>query len=154
MMQLTGRTLLIGYGNPGRLDDGLGPVLAEQLRSSGIDGLVVENCYQLAVEHAEQAARFDTVIFADAAIDACEPFQWSRVEPQTTIAFSTHHVSPQTVLGLAKSVFSSRIRGFAIAIRGYEFDDFGEQLSPRAELNLAAALQHLESLFKPARCLG
>ncbi len=74
--------------------------------------LTVETCYQLAVEHAEQAAGFDVVIFADAAINGPEPFDWKRIEPQMTIAFSTHHVSPETILGLAQSVFESEGGGF------------------------------------------
>jgi len=152
MNQLIGKTLLIGYGNPGRLDDGLGGALAERAQQLGIAQLTVESCYQLAVEYAEQAAGFDVVIFADAAINGPEPFDWKRIEPQMTIAFSTHHVSPQTILGLAQNVFESKVEGFALAIRGYEFDDFGERLSPQAQVNLTAALQHVESLFRKACC--
>ncbi len=154
MIQLSKQTLLIGYGNPGRLDDGLGPQLAERAGELGAERLTVESCYQLAVEHAEQAAGFDKVIFADAAIRGPAPFDIKPVQPQTTIAFSTHSVSPETILGLAHSVFASSVQGFALAIRGYQFNDFGEQLSPRAEENLAAALRHLQSCFaKPAASL-
>jgi hydrogenase maturation protease len=152
MKQLVGSTLLIGYGNPGRLDDGLGPALARRVRELGISRLTVETCYQLAVEHAELASGFDAVIFADAAVGGPEPFDWKPLEPRTTIAFSTHHVSPETILGLAHGLFQSEVQGFALAIRGYEFDDFGECLSPRAQENLTAAVEHVESLLRVARC--
>ena len=36
------KTLLIGYGNPGRLDDGLGPALAEAVAKLAIPGVTVE----------------------------------------------------------------------------------------------------------------
>lgn len=152
MIQLTGKTLLIGYGNPGRLDDGLGPALAERLGAAGIPNLIVETCYQLAVEYAEQVPNFDNIIFADASINGPEPFDLTRIQPQTTIAFSTHHVSPATIMGLAETVFDSRARGFALAIRGYEFDDFGETLSAAAKQNLDAAVLLVETLFHEAPC--
>ena len=152
MKHLTGATLLIGYGNPGRLDDGLGPAAAERAQQWKIPGLTVETGYQLAVEHAELAAGFDVVIFADAAVNGCEPFEWKPIQPRTTIAFSTHHVAPETILGLAHTVFQSEVKGYALAIRGYVFDDFGERLSPQAEQNLAAALGHMESLFRQTPC--
>ena len=147
MMQLKGKTLLIGYGNPGRLDDGLGPALVSRMRALSIDNVTVESEYQLAVEHAEQASRYDNVVFADAAVDGGEPFEFGSTEPNLTIAFSTHHVSPETILGLATNIFDSKVQGFTLAIRGYEFDDFGEQLSPAAEMNLMAAVEFLQSLL-------
>ena len=66
MTRLRGKVLLIGYGNPGREDDGLGPALAEAVAAMGLEQVTIESCYQLAVEHAEQAARHAVVIFADA----------------------------------------------------------------------------------------
>ena len=144
MRQLAGSTLLIGYGNPGRLDDGLGPAVADRARQLGIPQLSVESFYQLAVEHAELAAGFDHVIFADATIDGPEPYQWRPLTPQTTIGFSTHHVSPETVLGLAHTVFRSAVAGHLLAVRGYDFHEFGEYLSNQATQNLDAAMHQLE----------
>ena len=46
------RILVIGYGNPGRCDDGLGPALVARLESLRIPGLSVEVDYQLSIEHA------------------------------------------------------------------------------------------------------
>ena len=59
------RRLLIGFGNPGRKDDGLGPMLARILERDGIAGLDVDSDYQLTVEDAEAVARYDEVVFAD-----------------------------------------------------------------------------------------
>ena len=50
-------TLLLGWGNPGRLDDGLGPALAEALQARGLAGLTIGTGYQLQVEDAAELAR-------------------------------------------------------------------------------------------------
>ncbi|VGO14536.1 hypothetical protein PDESU_03099 [Pontiella desulfatans] len=63
-------TLVIGYGNPGRLDDGLGPAFAERIQGLGLSGVTVESNYQLNIEDAELVSRYDTVVFADASVDA------------------------------------------------------------------------------------
>ena len=55
-----GTTLLIGYGNPGRGDDGLGPAFARRIAARGLPGVTVEIDYQLTVDHALMiAARGD-----------------------------------------------------------------------------------------------
>ena len=155
MIAPEGSILLIGFGNPGRLDDGLGPAFAEaatRLADNGLLGdrllgnrLTVESCYQLAVEHAAQVANFDVVIFADADVRCPEPYRFERLQPCTEAAFTTHHVEPATLLGLARDLFGATPDGYLLGIRGYEFNDFGERLSPRAQNNLAAAEQLLIS---------
>ena len=78
MHQLHGKVLLIAYGNPGRLDDGLGPAVADAVQRIGLPSVTIESCYQLAVEHAEAAARHDVVIFADADASGPAPFRFDR----------------------------------------------------------------------------
>jgi len=65
--------LVIGYGNPGRRDDGLGPALAERLQELRLPGVDVDADYQLTVEDAAAAAEHDVVVFADAAQAGPEP---------------------------------------------------------------------------------
>ena len=149
---IRGRVLLIGYGNPGRLDDGLGPALADSVRRMPCPRVTVESCYQLAVEHAEQAAGYDVVVFADAAVRGPEPFQWLPLVPEIDAAFSTHSVSPATILGLAHHLFQAKTEGYMLGIRGYTFDDFGEELSPGARENLAAATEFFQATFQTQQC--
>ncbi len=62
------RVLVYGYGNPGRLDDGLGPALVRELSRRGLRAEAdLETAYQLQVEDAARVAEYDLVIFADAA---------------------------------------------------------------------------------------
>jgi hydrogenase maturation protease len=143
------RTLVIGYGNPGRLDDGLGPALAQRLERLGIPGLTVESDYQLTVEDAAQVAACDHVVFADAAVAGREPFAFRRIEPaEEGIGFSSHSVEPAAVLGMARALFRATAKGYALAIRGYEFNEFGERLSEKARANLDAAARFLEGVIR------
>ena len=117
----------------------------------GLPRVTVQSCYQLAVEHAELVAGHDVVIFADADVRGGEPFEWSRIEPRLDASFTTHVVAPSTVLGLAHNLFDATTKGYLLAIRGYEFDDFGEYLSAPAQENLNAAVRFLQSQLLATR---
>jgi hydrogenase maturation protease len=145
---MTPKVLVLGYGNPGRLDDGLGPALAEAIGAMALPGVTVDADYQLAVEDAAQVAAHDYVVFADASVSGPEPFSFKPVQPVPELSFSSHSLQPEAVLAMAKDLFDARTHGFALAIRGHEFDDFGERLSDRASQNLAAALAFLADLLR------
>ncbi len=135
------RLLLIGYGNPARQDDGLGPAFAAAIEKLNLDGVTVESGYQLSVEDAESAARHRAVIFVDAATQGPEPFAFRRLAPETPQSFSSHSVSPAAVLGLAQAMFGADVEGYVLAIRGYSFEMFVETLTEQAAANLAEALR-------------
>ncbi len=138
------RVLLLGYGNPGRLDDGLGPALAAQVELLALPGVTVQSDYQLCLEDAEAAARYEVVIFADAAASGAEPFSFRRVEPVFGLGFATHSLQPEVVVGLARQLFGARTDGYALGIRGYAFNDYQESLTDRARANLAAAVAFVQ----------
>jgi hydrogenase maturation protease len=137
------RTLLIGYGNPGRGDDGLGQALAEAIEAMGLPDLKVEVDFQLNVEDAWDLGGYDRAIFADAAVEGVEPFFWKEVEPADAAQFSSHAASPAGVIKLARTLFNAQVRGFVLGIRGYQFDEFGAAISPRAQGNLRQAIAFL-----------
>ena len=139
-----GRSILvIGYGNPGRLDDGLGPALADALEALKLPGVTVRADYQLTVEDAAAAAGHDAVVFADASVTGEGPFSFAPVTPTFTVGFTSHSVTPSTVLGLARELFDAGTRGWVLGVRGYRFDAYGERLSRRARRNLETSLQFL-----------
>lgn len=149
MTPATGDVLLIGYGNPGRLDDGLGPAVAETLRQRNLPGLTVEADYQLTVEDAAEVARHGLVIFADADRTGPEPFSVRRVVPAATgMSFSSHSVSAEAVMALSRDLFGASVEAWMLGIRGYEFDAFGERLSARAQDNLAVAVKYIEQAIR------
>ena len=142
------KILVIGYGNPGRLDDGLGPALAEAIASRSIPGVSVDANYQLTIEDAADISEHAAVVFADAAISGPEPFFFEEVEAKSELGFSSHHMEPAAVLGLARDMFGASTRGFALGIRGYEFDEFGERLSAPARANLDEAISFLSGTLE------
>ena len=145
--------LAIGYGNPGRLDDGLGPAMAEALEALAIPGVEVQADYQLTVEDAAAVAEHEVVVFLDASMTGPETFSYVRVTTDESpgVGFTSHWLDPATLLGLARRLFSSRADGYVLAVRGYEFDDFGERLSVRARANLTAALAFLVPPLREGR---
>lgn len=136
--------LLIGYGNPGRQDDGLGPALAELVEGLELPSVTVDSDYQLTVEHAEMAAHHKTVIFADAAMEGEEMFSWSQVVPTASgIRFTSHHLGPADVLALARDLFAAEPTGYLLAMRGRCFGEFESGLSAEAQ----SALQNAASFL-------
>ena len=142
------RVLLFGYGNPGRLDDGLGPALAQHFEAAQVPELSVDADYQLQVEVAVAAAQHDLVVFVDAAASGAEPFEVHAVRPADGLTFSTHSVSPADVMGLGHRLFGARCPAFVVGIRGYDFDGFGERLSERAVRNLRQTIEFLETALR------
>jgi hydrogenase maturation protease len=140
--------LLIGYGNPGRLDDGLGPALAEAIESLDLPGVTVDSDYQLTVEDAAVVAEHDIVIFADASISGDEPFFFKPIQPKSTLSFSSHSVEPDALMALAIDLFGATTKGYALGIRGYEFDEFEEKLTSQAKENLQKAVQFIIPVLK------
>jgi hydrogenase maturation protease len=135
--------LLLCYGNPARLDDGLGPAFGAAIEQIAPPGVTVETDYQLTVEDSHAAAGYRTVVFVDAAVAGDAAFFFRPVCPGAMQSFSSHSLDPEHVLALAGELFGRKPEGYALGIRGYEFNDFGEQLSPAARANLEAALQFL-----------
>ncbi|HUT26412.1 MAG TPA: hydrogenase maturation protease [Sumerlaeia bacterium] len=142
----TGSILILGYGNPGRQDDGLGPAFAESLGSLGRPGVSVDSNYQLNVEDAASVARHDRVLFVDACRQGEAPFVISGVSPVREIAFTTHAVSPRAVLALCEDCFGARPEAWVLGIRGYEFGVV-EGLTRRARGNLEKALGFVGELI-------
>lgn len=144
-MNHTSTILLIGYGNPGRLDDGLGPALANAIEAKQLAGVTVDSNYQLSVEDADDIAKHDFVLFVDADVQGREPFWFGKVEPKKEVSFSSHSISPEALMDMANNLLNGNTVGYILGIRGYEFNEFGERLSTKAKLNLDAAISFIEN---------
>ncbi len=145
------RLLLLGIGNPGRQDDGLGPALAEALAARGIPGLAVDADYQLTVEDAAAVAECDLCLFADADAAGPGPFSLREVVARESLEFSSHGVEPDAVLGLSRRLFGKSPKAFVFGIRGYAFGELAEGLSAGARENLEQALAFLEPVLREGR---
>ena len=131
-----------GFGNPGRQDDGLGPMIIDKLDKESIEGITTDSNYQLNIEDADNISESDIVIFVDASIDADEPFSFERIEPSAEITFTTHAMSPESVIALCGDIYGRIPETYVLAVRGYQWEMF-EGLSEKAMDNFNEAYQFL-----------
>jgi len=141
------KVLIYGYGNPGRLDDGLGPLFAEEIEKLHPEGVTVDSNYQLAVEDSAEIAEHDVVVFVDAAVSGTEPFYFERVIPRKHTSFSSHSISADALIAMAADLFSSRAEAYMLGIRGYEFNGYDEKISAKARKNLDEALVFMKQVL-------
>ena len=185
-------TLIVGYGNPYRRDDGVGyhvlkaiavqlgrPPLA--LDEDGLDALGPDRrdssppptnrqqgagsagsserqpgkdvdlvCLpQLLPELAETLAAYGRVIFVDAHTGAyAEDLRCVAVEPRYTPSAFTHHMTPETLLGLALAFSEAVPPAYLFSVRGYDFD-FGVELSEETERLAAQAVARIMKMIAP-----
>jgi hydrogenase maturation protease len=136
------RILVLGYGNPGRQDDGLGPAAAAEIERLGWPNLTAFDNYQLNIEDAMDVAEHDVVWFVDAARDGPSPYDVRDLAPASTIEFTSHIMRPEAILAIARQCYGRSPKAFLLAIRGYRFE-FVESLTPAASDNLRRALAML-----------
>ncbi len=136
-----------GFGNPGRQDDGLGPAIIDKLERDGVEGIIFDSNYQLNIEDAHNISICDKVIFIDASIDAEEPFSFNKIEPSAEITFTTHTMSPESVIALVKDLYDKDMEAYVLAIKGYEWE-FIEGFSSGASDNFNKAYTFLVNKIK------
>ncbi|MCP3870365.1 MAG: hydrogenase maturation protease [Gammaproteobacteria bacterium] len=139
-MSTPGSILVIGYGNPARGDDGLGPAFIEWLEKAEIPGIDSRIHYQLCVEDAIDIASYQQVVFVDASLEGQSSFEFFPLTEQAVRQLDTHSVSPGGLMYLARMLFGATAGASVLAIRGYCFDPFVETLSDQARENLQGAI--------------
>jgi hydrogenase maturation protease len=136
------KILFYAYGNPGRQDDGLGVFLCDELikwaAEKGIKNIDFDSNYQLNAEDSFSVSGHDLIIFADAVKKQKEPFRLKKIKPSGSIAFSTHSMSPESVLALCEELYKKRPKAYMLAIKGYKWE-VNEPLSAKAKVNLRRA---------------
>jgi len=159
------RTLIIGYGNLDRTDDGVAFYVVNALRQrlgqqplspdeTGSEQLTGERdsvfLRQLQPEWMETCASYDQVIFIDAHVHentaelACVPVQSEYVPSPFT-----HHMTPPTFLALTQALYGREPAGRLLSIRGHDFD-FHRGLSPAAAGQVAAAVEMILGMLEEA----
>ena len=130
--------LIIGYGNPLRGDDGVGPAAACRLRALGFDALCV---HQLTPELAEAVAAAPEVIFLDADT-TLTPGEISLKPVAAAENAIGHSAAPSGLLHLARAVYGSAPRAWILGMGGESFA-LREGLSPGAERAVARAVEKI-----------
>jgi len=134
----------IGYGNPIRGDDGLGPALIMRLKKGSIEGIETRSGRQLAPEDALDISGSNMIVFVDASIDCGDSFSFYEIKPEFESAFSSDLTSPQSILAHCVHLFNGDCRGYMLAIRGYEWELI-DAISPAAASNLNDAYYFIEN---------
>ncbi len=134
--------LIIGYGNPLRADDGLGPLLAEKLAAALPEKTAkVVTAHQLTPELALEIAapEIDRVLFVDAKRQLETAFNLEQLPPNDAGSCG-HQTSPALLLSICAQLYQSPRLGWLLCVTGEDFS-FAQQLSKTAKKNLAAATQ-------------
>ncbi len=139
-------TLIIGYGNADRQDDGAGwhilKNIAERLGLSVADdpgeSIEIENStvdllfdLQIYPELAEKISHYNRVCFVDAhTADIQEKISWVELSPEYEKSPLTHHMSPRTLLSISKTIYDRVPDAILVSVRGYHFQ-FERELSAK-----------------------
>jgi hydrogenase maturation protease len=154
-------TLIIGYGNLDRQDDGVSwhvlVRLAERLhlpfaaspeepiptRDDVFPHLLFD--LQLVPEMAEIISRYQKVCFVDAHTGRIpEEVKIESLQAIMQNSPFTHHMTPETCLSLANTLYNSQAKAVLVSIRGYEFG-FSHTLSPKTLPLADQAVEMIES---------
>lgn len=138
------KLLLFGYGNPGRGDDALGPLLIERIDRLELAHVTCLIDMQLLIEHATDLTGCDQILFADADMSCREPFEFSAVNAGKDSSYTSHALTPAALLFVYQQVYARHAPpAFLLRIRGYHFE-LGDALSAQANMNLEAAARYLQ----------
>lgn len=140
-------TLIIGIGNSGRQDDGLGWAFLEEIEQKSQDLCDFEYRYQLQIEDAELISHYERVLFVDADLNQHKQgFEFRPVPALSGTSFTTHEMSPGNVLDLCQKIYTKSPDCYMLAISGVSFElELG--LTDTAARNLLHSLHFFEKEF-------
>lgn len=149
------QTLVLGYGNPDRQDDGVAwhvlLALALQLNLPVPDSYEEEFppnekldfafILQLTPEMAEQISAYERVCFVDAHTGSiAAQVQLVPVIGQFQNSPFTHHLTAQTLLSMCQSLYGKAPQAALLSLRGYQFE-FECGLSPETAALVPEAIE-------------
>jgi hydrogenase maturation protease len=152
------RTLVVGFGNLDRADDGVAFHVVNVLRRrlgrpplpedvTGLDDLGerVDSVFlvQLIPELVEIMNDYGTICFVDAHVSetlgdlGCTP-----VSPEDASLTFTHHMTPALLLALLQTLYRHPVAAHLVSIRGRDFD-FHRRLSPLTQAQVEPAVDRI-----------
>ena len=148
------RTLVLGYGNPGRGDDGLGPALVAGLEGRTGAAVTLQTAMQLQPEHVLDLEAHDRCLLVDAGLETPAPFRFEPLRPRRDASAFSHALSPWALL----HVYRTTLRrppppAFLLTIAGSRFG-LGETLSVPARRHLDRAMAFVITWLADARAVA
>lgn len=162
------KTLLIGYGNPDREDDG---VAWHILRAITLKlGLSAPASYedefpedhhldfaftlQLTPEMAEEIAEYEYVCFIDAHTGNIPgPVRLISVESEFQNSPFTHHLTPQSLLSMCQTIYGKKPDAALLSVLGHRFL-FSRELSAETALLVPQAVEFIWEWLKARKIVN
>ena len=142
------RTLVIGYGNTLRSDDGVGVWIANRIDKLHLPDVDVHTCHQLHLELVPDLIEYERMILIDASYSG-EPVASRSCVPSQYLPSSTdHNVSPEVLQQLAFELYDVSIEIQVYTVRGECFDfgsTFSKEVKERANNVLAMIIAFVQS---------
>ncbi|WP_041596494.1 hydrogenase maturation protease [Halothece sp. PCC 7418] len=146
MSQSNQSTLVIGYGNSLRSDDGIGLKVATEVENWEISGVQCLAIHQLTPELAATLAEVDRAIFVDAALN-CKTVTLEVIQAEEAQGRQVgHFCDARSLLAMSQFLYSHTPSAWLVTIPVAKLD-FGEQFSPLAEEGATEALKIIENLL-------
>jgi hydrogenase maturation protease len=141
-------TLIVGYGNSLRSDDGLGWHVVERLaQDARLQGASVLWRHQLTPELAHDIGRSSLVVLIDVSVEQ-EPgvIAVRRLEATSSTGSAwSHHVDPESLVALARELWNASPDVFVVSV-GAGSLEVGERLSPAVEAALPNVVETVVGL--------
>jgi hydrogenase maturation protease len=157
------RTIIIGYGNIDRSDDGVAyeiinlvrQNLGQKILEDGDTGLEklkgeIDSVFlpQLVPEIMELLTGYAQIIFVDAHAGAdMKDLNCSKVTPQYVSSTFTHHMTPDALLAFLKTLYQHEPEAYIVSVRAHDFD-FKRSFSPKTQSLLRPASDKIIELLK------
>jgi hydrogenase maturation protease len=144
-----GSTMIIGYGNDLRGDDGAGPWVAARIEERRFAGVRVRIAHQLLPELASELATCDRAVFVDARQgDECDRVDVAIVRPAIdgSSEFTFHEGTPERILALSQRLYGRAPTAWLISIPGQDFN-LGAPLSEIASEHCESAVALIHGLL-------
>ncbi len=135
-------TLIVGYGNPTRGDDGVGYAAAERLAEEFPGPQVrVLALSQLALELAAEWSVVDRVILIDAArTGPAGSIQVEQIGPAVSAEPFSHHLAPAVLVECTRALYGRCPETWLVSVSG-EYFEFSDHLSA----SVAAAMPQVST---------
>ncbi len=119
-----GRTLVVGLVNPLRGDDAAGWAVVEQLATRVDESAVdLRTVHQLLPELADPVSRARRAVFVDAAVgEHPGAVEVREVAPALPEGIFSHHMSPASLLALARALYGAAPAAFVVTITAQQFE--------------------------------
>ena len=130
------KSLIIGYGNPDREDDGVAWHILRALTTRlGLDSpgsyedefpesALIDFAFylQLTPEMAEDISNYEYVCFVDAHTgNIPEPVRLIDVESEFQHSPFTHHLTPQSLLSMSETIYGKKPDAALLSVLGHRF---------------------------------